>query len=301
MLRDLFPFLPGLLIALCLHQGAKAQEPVLTDTAALVLVQTADGNEFMGKIRAQNAEVLVLQTETFGELTIQKKVITSIRALKGPRKTNGRFWFDNPFASRYFASTSGYGLRKGEGDFTNGWVFMNQVTYGLSDQFSIGAGAAPFLLLGGPLVSWITPKFSIPLKQDRLNLAVGGLYGYLWNDFAPDNEDFGAVYSQLTVGSRDHNLSLGAGFAVSDGRWNEHPVISLSGAARVASRLSLISENYLIANSDGDSMLLFSLGTRFISRVIAVDAGIVTPFLFDDGLYPLPWLGIHVPFGSTKG
>lgn len=300
MLNRLFPCL-SYLFFLLLPKPAHAQDITLLDTSILVLIQTTDGNEFVGKIRMQNDEVLVLQTETFGELTIQQKAIKTIRPVKTNRMANGRYWFDNPYAGRYFAGTSGYGLRKGEGSFDNGWVFMNQVSYGISDHFSIGGGTAPFILFGGPLVTWLTPKFSIPLQQDKFNLAIGGLYGYVWNNYEADNEDFGAVYSQLTFGSRDANLTLGAGFGFSNGRWTEKAIYSLSGAVRVAARLSLIAENYLINDGPGgDRFLLFSGGVRFMSRVIAIDAGLVTPFLFDDGIYPLPWLGLHVPFGSGR-
>ena len=296
---NLFTLALGVFLSLHLSVRSIAQDVFALDSTSIYTVQTKDGNVFYGAIVLENAEFIILSTETFGELTIKRKVIRNIRLLDRQKVVNGRAWFDNPYGSRYFAGTSGYGLRKGEGSYDNGWVVFNQVSYGLSDHFSLGAGFAPLLIFDGPLPMWITPKFSIPIKKDRINLAIGGLFGHSYSDYEFDNYQFGAVYSQLTFGSRDANLSVGFGFGISDGNWTENPLLSLNGMIRLSPRFALIGESYII-NSEFDGFGLLGTGVRFMGRRVAVDLAMLTAIIPDDGVYPVPWVGLHVPFGKPN-
>lgn len=301
MHQNLLALTLGVFICLHLSTRAVAQEIPVFSSDSIYTVQTKDGNEFFGNIVVENDEYIILKTENFGELTIKRKIIRSIRVLSRQKIVNGRAWFDNPYGSRYLAGTSGYGLRKGEGSFDNGWILFNQVSYGLSDHFSLGAGFAPLLIFDGPFPWWITPKFSIPLKKDRLNLAIGGLYGRAFSDYEFDNSRFGAVYSQITLGSRDANLTLGIGLGFSDGNWSNKPLISLNGMIRLSPRIALVGECYIVSSEyDYDSFGLLGTGVRFMGRHIAVDLAMLTAAFPDDGVYPLPWIGMHVPFGTPK-
>ncbi len=97
--------------------------------------------------------------------------------VKKAQIVDGEFWYDSPSNTRYFWSPNGYGLRKGEGYYQNNWILLNQATYGFSDHFSIGAGIVPTFLFGDSgLPFWITPKISVPIQKDQLNLGAGLLY-----------------------------------------------------------------------------------------------------------------------------
>lgn len=300
MRQNLFTLACAGIIFLSTAARTTAQQTVSPQPDSLIYtVETKDGNTFFGTLVSEQAEFVVIKTENFGELTIRRKVIRSIRPLARQKMMNGRVWFDNPFSGRYLAGTSGYGLRKGEGAVDNGWIIFNQVSYGFSDHFTLGAGLAPLLIFDGPFPMWITPKFSFPLKKDRLNLAVAGFYGRAYSDYEEDDSRFGAVYSQLTVGSRDANLTLGLGYGFADGSWSQNPLFSLNGILRTSPRFALILECYFVPSGfDSDSFGIAGTGIRFMGRRIALDLAMMTAIFPDDGAYPLPWVGMHVPFGN---
>ncbi len=283
---------------------AVAQEITRADTAAWVLVYTSDGNEFTGQLLSQDAETVVLKTEHFGVLTIRRSAITRIRSTEKAKITNGRVWFENRHAPRYFVGPSAYGLRKGEGVYENSELFFSQVSYGFSDHFSLGVGFAPFFILyDGPFPVWVTPKFSIPVIPNKFNVALGGFIGHEFNTyyFDSDNPDgsLNAAFCTFTYGSRDANVSASFGLNFSGSQWNKRAIFSLAGTVRLAPKFALLGESYFF-DDYGDPVSLYGAGARFMGRRIAFDAGVaVMAYGFDDA-YPVPYATLHVPFGSVK-
>ncbi|MBK9338386.1 MAG: hypothetical protein IPM98_18325 [Lewinellaceae bacterium] len=191
-----------------------SQQPATQqDSPVWVVVHTKGKKALHGKRLYEDSTCLILKTRQFDSLSVPKNTIRSIRIR--PK----HILFDNVHAPRYFAATSGHGLRKGEGSYDNNMLFLNQVSYGLSDRFSFGAGFSAAALLDGPLAFWMTPKYSIPLKKDKITLAIGAIHGQVLGGYEVDNYTFSATYSQVTFGSRDANITLGAGLLASIGQW----------------------------------------------------------------------------------
>lgn len=139
-------------------------------------VETNDGNEYIGTILYQDTEKLRLKTQNLGEVTILKADIVRESPVNVSRVEDGKYWFENPQAARYFWAPNGYGLQKGEAYYQNVWVMFNQASVGVTDNFSIGAGLIPLFLFAGTATPvWVTPKFSVPVTKDKLNLRGGAL------------------------------------------------------------------------------------------------------------------------------
>ena len=286
---------------LLFNNAVHAQESNLPDTASWVKVRTTDGNEFIGQVLSQDSNSVVLKTDLFGKLVLHRIIIKSIQPAAKPKIVNGRIWFENPHAPRYIVASSAYNLRKGEGAYENSELFLNQVSYGFTDQFSLGLGFAPIFFDGGPFPIWVNPKFSFPIKKEKAYVALGGLIGYEfdgYNDEVNYNNAFNAAYGQFTYGSRDANISVGIGLNYSHGHWAESPIISLAGTVRLAPWASLVGESYFFEDYD-DRVNFTGLGMRFMGRRIALDVCVA---LFNDGydLYPIPWGSLHVPFNVGK-
>jgi hypothetical protein len=257
-------------------------------------IQTRDGNEYLGTIVFEDEDKLVLLTK-IGEITIQHADILSRRLVKGEQFRNGEFWFENPQATRYFWSPNGYGLRKGEAYYQNVWILFNQVAVGVTENFSIGAGVIPlFLVAGAPTPMWLTPKFSFPVIENKLNLGVGALVGTVAGG---ERSGFGILYGMSTFGTKDKNLTLGFGWGYSADGIANLPTVNIGGMIRTGPRGYFITENYLINSADESFGLLSFGGRRMINR-IGLDFGLVLPI--DPGLelIAIPWLGLTVPFGS---
>lgn len=257
-------------------------------------VETVDGNEYIGKILSRDSSGITLKTEQLGVITLKSADVKRVSAIGAVKIENGRVWLDNPDASRYFISPSGYGVKKGQGYYQNVWIFFNQFTYGITNNFSIGAGIVPlFLFSGSPTPVWINPKLSIPIVKDKINLGVGFLAGTVLGEV---NSGFGILYGVTTFGSRDRNISVGIGYGFAGDELAQTPTITLSGMYRIAPRWYLLTENYLIGLSDANLGIL-SFGGRYVTRKLGIDFGLFVPIEQDDGIFAGPWLGINVPFG----
>ncbi|HEY3384984.1 MAG TPA: hypothetical protein VGK46_00660, partial [Saprospiraceae bacterium] len=186
--------------------------------------------------------------------------------------------------------------KKGEGYYQNVWIFFNQVSYGITDNISIGAGIVPlFLFAGASTPVWLTPKLSIPIVKDKFNVGAGALVGTVLGE---EDAGFGIAYGTTTFGNRNTNVSLGLGYGYLSGEWADVPTVSLSAMIRTGQRGYLITENYFIGTADEDAILL-SFGGRRLIKNSGLDFGLLFPVNTDGSFFAIPWLGITIPFGSS--
>lgn len=269
------------------------------DSTLLHIVRTNDDNEYIGRILSQDAVSVTLKTENIGTITIQKKNIKSIVPMEKGQMVGGEYWFENPHSTRYFFQPNAYGLRRGEGYYQNTWIFFNQVSYGVSNNFTIGAGMIPIFLFGGASSPfWITPRVTVPVVKDKFNISTGAFIGTVLGE--DTDGPFGIAYGNASVGSRDRNLTVGIGYGFAGGEWSDTPALSLSGMVRASRKFVFMIENFFLDTGDETAALSF-LGGRFIGRKIAVDAALVIPVSeLEGGFVAIPWLGLNVPFGSRK-
>lgn len=279
-------------------------KPAVTDSVPLYHVETTDGNDYIGEIVREDAEKITLRTDALGEISILRRHIKLMERIERRQIVGDDFWFENPHATRYFFGPNGYGLRNGEGYYQNAWVLFNQVSYGYTPNFSVGAGMMPLFLFGGDVLPiWVTPKISIPIKKDKWNAGAGLLYANILDfaDYYDNGSDggFGMAYGVLTYGSRDRNATVGLGYGFVDGGWAGSPTVSFSAMHRLSKRHFFVTENYLLP-LDGDPTLLLSAGGRWVGKRIAIDYGLWRPVSeeFGGSLLVLPWLGLTVPFGN---
>ncbi|MGV8138189.1 MAG: hypothetical protein AB2L20_23515 [Mangrovibacterium sp.] len=261
-------------------------------------IETNDGSAFVGHIIAEDSQALTLKTAAYGEIKILRGNIKSKVEVKEDRRGNKDFWLPNVQSSSYFLVPNAYGLEKGSAYYKNVWILFNQFTYGIADNFSIGAGTVPLFLFGGSSTPfWITPKLSIPLVQDQFNLAAGALLGTVVGE---DNASYGILYGTSTFGSRDKNVSLGLAYGFADDEWMNIPVINISGMFRTGPKGYFITENHMIT-SDGEVGVIFSAGGRSMIRNVSLDYSLWIPFGPDqDSFVAVPFLGLTVPIGRKK-
>ena len=270
----------------------------ISDSTSLWVIDTEDGNTFMGKVVNEDSIQIMMLTDIYGPVNIPLSQIKNKKELKQTDLVEGEHWFSNPHATRYFFGTNGYGLRKGEAYYQNTWILFNQINYGITNHISLGGGIVPlFLFAGAPTPVFITPKVTVPIVKDKVNLGAGVLYAYvLGEEFG-----FGITYATITFGNRDNNLTLGGGWAFADSEWASSPTLTLSGMTRVGRKTYLVTENYYIGLSEDSSLGIISLGGRSVQKKLAVDYGLFFPVGADIGAFvAIPWLGIAVPFGGPK-
>ncbi len=281
-----------------------AQVGNMKDSTQIWHISTLDGNDYIGTIVEQDAEKVVLLTNTVGEIKIPKRQIKVMEPVKKEQIVNGSYWYDSPHNTRYFFAPNGYGLKKGEGYYQNIWIWLNQVTYGFTDYFSLGVGVVPTFLFGaGRFPFWLTPKFSLPIRKDKLNLGAGVIYFNAIGDDFGGSGGAGLAYGTITAGPRDRNITLGLGWGFAEGEWGSYPAVTISGMYRKSKNFCFLTENYIIPIGNGETVGLISIGGRYMAKRMAFDFGLFRPLISDCGLCAfigLPWLGINIPFGRRR-
>ncbi len=270
----------------------------LPDSTKTFRIETKDGNIFIGSVIDEDSLTLVLKTESLGEIKIPQNNIKSKTELKEVKKVGNEFWLPNPQSSRYFWAPNGYGLEEGSSYYQNIWILYNQFSFGLTKNFSMGAGMLPlFLFAGAPTPLWIVPKFSIPVVENKFNIGTGAFLGTIIGESAGL---FGLLYGTTTLGSRDKNISFGLAYGFADDNWLKVPVINISTMIRGGPRGYFITENYIIS-IDGETVVLISLGGRSIIRNIGLDYSLWVPIGAElDTFIAIPFLGITVPIGKKE-
>jgi hypothetical protein len=297
-----------LAMALCINLAAYGQN--VQDTTRIFRIETNDGNIFTGHILNQDSTSLVLMTEKLGEIRIPLSEIRSKTELNQVLVVDNKIWLPNPQSGRYFWAPNGYGLEEGSSYYQNIWVLYNQMSFGLSNNFSLGAGIVPlFLFAGAPTPAWIVPKISIPIVRDRMNIGTGALVGTILGE---DSGVFGLLYETTTFGSRDKNLSVGLAYGFASGGWMARPIINISTMIRTGPKGYFISENYIIPYKTIDwdyydsstrykSAVVISLGGRSIIRNIGLDYSLWIPINTNSETFlAIPFLGVTIPMGKVK-
>jgi hypothetical protein len=182
-----------------------AQAPDENDDQIIHLVIKNDNAQFIGVIIFEDAREVIIRTEHLGEVAIPKHEIREIRELAEGSFREGVFIGDELFATRYFLTTNGLPVKKGD-SYIQWNLFGPDFQFGVADNFGIGV-----------MTSWIaipiigTAKYSRQLGE-KTSLAIGGLLGTgSWAQ-----PDFGIMlpFVALSRGDRSHNINFSAGYGL---------------------------------------------------------------------------------------
>ncbi len=294
--RHLFPAFRITVLLVLLAGMVQAQDkPPINQADTLYRVETTDGTVFVGTVTELTKNYVIVQTATAGLVKLAMRHVARIEKVTPEEieMIEDDIWIRNLQSARYFFAPNGYGLKKGEAYYQNIWILFNQFAVGISEHFSFGFGLMPlFLFNGSPTPVWVTPKFSIPLVKDKINLGAGLLAGGVLGE---TSSGFGLGYGSLTVGPRHRNFTVGVGVGYVGESFAAAPVINVAGLVRVSRNSYLMTENYLIID-DGYVAGFLLFGGRTMIKRTALDYGLLFPATGDGVFVGIPWLGITVPF-----
>lgn len=275
-------------------QGEARPGPTPPDSAAHniralpgqnVAVRLRDGSTVMGRVeRADGDSVVVVGSA--GRLALPRASVDDVRAAGSAHtRANGSTdcWFENPNATRLFFGPTGRTLARGQGYVADFEVVIASAHVGLTDRVMVGGGG--LLIPGVPTVWFVSPKVGL-IRGDQFNLSVGAVAGGV-GDYGDAltrrGGDIGGIaYVAGTYGSPDHSLTLAVGDGFAGSKVSGQPAVMLGGETRVARRISLVSENYILPTVNAP---LVSYGLRFMGEKIAVDLAF---FNFTDGRVGFP-------------
>ena len=254
---------------------APATNPVL---GRMYQVALRNGTQFRGMLTALSLDNLEFDTQDLGHLVVPRANLTQLRSLDGPARVGLRpGYYDIGNGNRLFFGPTARNLRQGEGVVQDVWIYLAGINYGITDNISVGGylSVLPGLAPQNQLLL-LTPKVSLPLRHD-LHAAAGVLYMRI-PDF--DNGGFGVglLYGALTSGSADNNVTVGLGYGFAGGGVGSTPTLLLGGQRRISLKVSLLTENYIIANSDAGAFGLYGLKLNWRRTNMGIAAGYFLPF-----------------------
>ncbi|HSA57180.1 MAG TPA: hypothetical protein VLE53_15820 [Gemmatimonadaceae bacterium] len=278
-------------------QSVPLDSVAAADTSLRHAVRLHSGSVLLGRIVAITPDSVRIELEGGGSLAVPRAAVRNVDQFSAARLRNGRYWFENPHATRLLFSATAFPLGTGNGYYANTWLFFNTFATGLTDRVSVGVG---FSLFPGADFSdnifWVLPKVTV-IDAPRAKVALGAFAGVLpvggdGDGFGDRHTSAGILYGVGSTGSTDSNLSLGLGWGYVGAQLADRPIVMVGGQGRVLRRLALITENWFIP-VDGRAEGIMSAGLRFLSEGVSADIAFVRPT--DVPVY-WPWVGIAFRF-----
>lgn len=258
-------------------QSAEAQADTtrtpVADSTAVLEVRLIDGSVIYGSILSADSARVVLRTVSGARLELHPSQIRSQRSSAGS-VVKGEFWPEDPNHTRLLFTSTGRALGARQGYVSAYFLFFPMVAYGVTDRFTIAGGTPVIPGVMGELF-YLAPKFTLS-QRERSAISIGALAFALPDNM--ENGTFGITYGVGTFGTRDHALTVGAGWGFrwggSEASLSNAPVLVLGGETRVSRRVKLLSENWIYASGSGGTALL-SGAVRFIGDRLSADLGVI--------------------------
>ena len=254
-------------------------------------VETVQGTSFTGTLVSMSLAALEFDTPEIGHVSLDRSQIRRA-VLQEPATTTRPGYFDIGNGNRLFFAPTGRGLRKGEATLQDVNVYLVGINYGLTDNLSLGGyvSVVPGLNPNEQFLV-VTPKLSYPIAAN-LHAGVGLLYVRV-PDFSISNNGTrtsngigaGLGYGVITYGGADDNLTFGLGYGFVNNSVGSTPLLMAGGQKRVSRRISLISENYLLADSQAGMGGLYGVKINWRRTSLGLGALYAYAFGYNDNGY----------------
>lgn len=250
-----------------------------------------DGTELRGEIVRDDTAGVVVRTPDLGEIQLRNEQILQISQER--LRTVGEV-DPNLFSHTMRLSPTAFQPERGRLYYRNYNLYINQLTYGINDFWSVGGTLFTLIYANAFTVS---TKVSVPLGS-RVRLGAQAQYaGASFILF--DGVGIGYVQGIVTTGDRQKNTTYGLGWTISAGRFSRNAVGTFGLVRKLNPKLTFISENFVLFGRGISRSVSFagalSGGVRFDRRRHAFDVALYVPGAF--AVIDRPVFTV-VPFGS---
>jgi hypothetical protein len=227
------------------------------DTSTYRIIKT-DGGELIGQIQSQDAREILLLTKNNRQIYIPQHTIKKIEKLKSSDfSATGTFIGEDKFATRYFISTNGLPIKKGE-HYVQWNLFGPDFQFGIGKDLGVGIQSSWF---GVPIIGSIKKSWKIGEKSQ---FAVGGLVGT--GSWALPEFGGALPFATFSFGDRSKNIAFSGGYGAiwdSDGT-SGRAISSIAGMAKISPKISLVFDSFiLLPNKNRAGGALFIPGIRW--------------------------------------
>lgn len=263
---------------------ANLKVPDLTHVQILV---TKDGSSLIGRIVEVKENEVQFETN-IGSIVIPIVEIKKIKEVPKSSIKDGKYWYSDPNDTRLYFSPTGRNLKKGEGYFSDCYLFFPGISYGITNNITIGGGMSlfPGFEIDEQLF-YFTPKVGLK-ATDNFNLATGALIIRIPTSSSDGNPTTtGVLYGVGTLGKIDSSITAGFGYGFVDGKFADKPMIMIGGEFRLSRRIAFVTENFIFPGLDEP---LISYGFRFFGESLAVDIALINMLGGDSIFLGIPYI-----------
>jgi hypothetical protein len=278
-MRYFLQFFLAVILSLFAQTAAAQKDTTTASSKTLVRVVKTDGGELLGYILEEDAREILFNTRDGRTIYIPQHTIEEIEIVKAHEiAADGTFLGEEVFATRYFLTTNGLPLKKGQ-------HYIQWNLYGPDFQFSLPNDIGVGLMttwVGVPVIANV--KKSIKLGE-KTQLAAGALLGT--GSWAEPDFSLALPFATLSFGDRTKNIAFSGGYGAifSDGQSSSRFLCSVAGMAKITPKLSFIFDSFILPGSstsgENDGFSSFALiipGLRWYTR--------------DDGAFQFGFTGI---------
>ncbi len=206
----------------------------------LVRLVKTDKGELLGYIVSQDEREILFDTKDGRRIYIPQHTIAEIITVnKSELGSTGEFIGEETFATRYFITTNGLPLKKGQ-HYAQWNLYGPDLQFSLGDNFGIGVMTT---WIGAPIV--LNAKKSFKLAENTY-LAVGALAG----SFSYIDPEFyiALPFASISYGDRMKNIAFSAGYgnAWQSGESNGRFITSFAGMAKINNKVSLVFDSFIL-------------------------------------------------------
>ena len=234
-------------ISTILSNKSSAQTDMLNQT---VVVIKDNGIKFVGELLSIDSREILLKTEIMGEIYIPRYVIKEMHPVLSEENKN--VYTDELFATRYFITTNGLPIKKGENYIQWNW-YGPDFQFGVANNFGVGVmttwGAIPVIA---------NAKYSIDLGKNK-SMALGMLAGT--GSWALPEYGLLLPFVSFTLGNRTNNITFSTGYGslfYQEEDYNyttDQPIttnykegrvlLSIAGMAKISEKFSLVFDTFI--------------------------------------------------------
>ncbi|WP_052733121.1 hypothetical protein [Hymenobacter terrenus] len=264
-------------------------------------IETVQGTTFDGTLVSLNLINLEFETKELGRVNLERsqvrRAVLAALTVAGAKPS----YFDIGNGNRLFFAPTGRGLRKGENTLQLVSLYLVGGNFGITDNISLGGyiSVFPGISLRSQLIV-LTPKVSFPIS-DKLHVGAGALYLRI-PTFNTLDRAYGAgiLYGAATYGSADDNVTAGLGYGFFDGDIGSTPILQIGAQKRISRRFSLISENYIIANSRSGMGGLYGIKINWRRTSLGLGAAYVYAFGYTETHTYTAYNSNNMPYTATQ-
>lgn len=257
-MKKLFLFIFLSLVGVFANTTYCQEDTTATASAKIYVIKTQDGGVFIGPILSQDSREVLIKTKDRGEVSIPKYQIKEMRELEvGELNASGELKINPLFATRYFITTNGFALNKGD-SYLQTNLFGPEFHYGMSKNFGVGVMTS---WLGIPIIG--NAKYSFKLSED-VNFGIGTLLGT--GSWAAPDFVLAVPFGSLTIGNKRSNINFSGGYGVVGfaGDFSGTTLLSIGAMKRLSNKITFILDSFIVPEGDfAGTIALIIPGLRF--------------------------------------